>query len=168
MRAVGPKDGFVTVYRFPFIGPLAQLNKIKRHVFIIQSAAVPLVAALSYAGVAIPDFGWILLTTGFLFCMKLYLLGYLTKNFVGMVYTSSDLSLVQIAYIDFWGRRKDDVFPTNDLIPLSELPRGFLDTLFIQLRRYSKPGGDGLYKLNLYNGKITDIDRFSNIFGKVD
>jgi len=166
-KTFGPKEGFLTIYRLPMIARISRINKFKRQQTIIQPLLAPVVMALSYTGIAPPDLGLILCITGLAVCIKLYLLGYFTTNLVGAVYVSPDLSTVQIAYTDFWGRRKEDVFASSDIVPLSELPPSFLDSWYRQLRRYSQPTS-GLYKLNLSHGKITDIDKFSNIFGKVD
>lgn len=47
-------------------------------------------------------------------CITLYSFGYLTNNFIGYIYLNREKQLLKIAYIDFWGRRKDIVSPITD------------------------------------------------------
>lgn len=93
--------------------------------------------------------------------MVLYTFGTLANKFIGYVYVHKTENTVKIAYIDFWGRRKDELVPIADIVPLSELAVSFTDPLYLKLKRYSTK--DTL-KVNLKAGIILDEKQFNKVF----
>lgn len=94
----------------------------------------------------------------------LSVVGYLLKNMVGFVYTSStNPDIAKISYMDFWGRRRDIEKPIADVVPLSEIPKSIFDQYFTKLKFYSTDKEE--YKLVHRFGGIVDLEQFSKVFG---
>lgn len=84
------------------------------------------------------------------------LIGY---NVVGFIYYNEKTDEVKLAYVNYWGKRKDAIIKGEDIIPISSSPpsRSNWD-LFVSLRRYST---DESWKLALKHGQILDKKLFS-------
>lgn len=70
-------------------------------------------------------------------CLALYTLGLLANRFIGFIYYNASTDLLKLAYLDFWGRRRETEIPAKDIIPVSEVETNFKDKIYIILRRYS-------------------------------
>ncbi|KAG5863344.1 hypothetical protein JTB14_023119 [Gonioctena quinquepunctata] len=108
------------------------------------------------------DFGAIQVTgaLGISGCVTLYSLGFLTDKFIGFIYYNEEKDLAKVAYVDFWGKRKDITIPANDIVPLKELPSVPWDGLFLTFRRFSTKE---TLRLNMYFGIIIDKEKIGKI-----
>lgn len=93
--------------------------------------------------------------------MVLYSFGYLFTNYIGYVYVKEDDKYVKLAYVDFWGKRKDTIVSTDDIIPLSDIAFSITDSLFLKVKRFSTRD---VMKLNVKLGQVLDKNKFNNIF----
>ncbi|XP_026273738.1 transmembrane protein 186 [Frankliniella occidentalis] len=163
----GPTENFITIYKFPDIKYISLINRGQR----FYTNAFPFALMISYGthfvGITPASASFAVAVIGVILGIHIHLLARLTKNVIGFVYTSQDMATVQIAYVDFMGKRKDDIFPTNDIIPLSETPASVTDKFYLKVLRYSKPQTEFL-KLDLKRGQIIDKDCFKKIFGSLD
>lgn len=93
-------------------------------------------------------------------CLALYSLGYLTQDFIGFIYYKEENETAKVSYIDFWGKRKDLEIPTQDIIPITELPVTPFDGLYFTFRRFSSKK---TLKLSLKFGIILDKDKIKQV-----
>lgn len=70
---------------------------------------------------------------------------------------------VKISYLDGWGRRRNVEIPIDDIVPLSEVPRSFSDSLYLKVKRYST---DDVYKLHLLYGEILERKQLQILLGE--
>lgn len=94
-------------------------------------------------------------------CVLFYSIGYFLNNFVGFVYINNEEKTVKLSYIDFWGKRKDEIVKMEDIVPMCDLTRSVTDSLYLKVKRYSMK--DTL-KLNLQLGHILDESSFNKVF----
>lgn len=93
--------------------------------------------------------------------MVLYSLGYLCNKFIGFIYVHKEEPNIKVAYIDFWGNRKEEIVPFEDIVPLSDLPVSYTDLLFVPFKRYSTKN---VLKLNVKVGQILHKENFNKVF----
>lgn len=90
----------------------------------------------------------------------------LFQNAVGFLYLSEDETTLKISYLDFWGKRIDEEFPVDDVVPFLDAPRPPTDYLYKQILFYSH--SKTKVKLFLKFGQITDKDKFDKVFGPLE
>lgn len=93
--------------------------------------------------------------------LTFFLFGIIPNKLVGFAYIKNDLKTVKLAYIDFWGRRKNIELPVSDLVPLSDLPAVPTDPVYLTLRRFSSKQ---TFKMNLKYGVVLDKKLFNIVF----
>jgi hypothetical protein len=69
---------------------------------------------------------------------------------------------LRIAYINFWGIRKDSQFNIDDVVPFSDLPKSFTDKFYTKLKFNN---GHEELKLLSKEVEILDYDNFDRFFG---
>lgn len=104
---------------------------------------------------------FILLILGLTTCASLYTVGILANRFIGFVYLNKEENCLRIAYIDFWGRRKDIEVPLNDIVPFSEVPVSITDLFYFKFCRFSN---NEILKINFKYGIVLDRDKFKKLF----
>lgn len=134
------------------------MNKLKTYQVCATLVAVPaafampeifdpiVVSAISGSGLAS-------------FCLA----SFVFRNTVGFVYTSKKRpELVKFAFMDFWGRRKDVEMKIDNVVPVSELPKGLFDDFFTKLKFI-----DNFPEMKLFykSGGISDHEEFMRVFG---
>ncbi|KAL3272864.1 hypothetical protein HHI36_014325 [Cryptolaemus montrouzieri] len=106
-QSVTASNNYVTVYKFPYIRHVAAFNKLK----IYQSILAPLGFSTSLflveQGVVGSEIVSTVASLGISLCILLFGLGVLTDKFIGFVYYDEKKEYVKIAYVDYWGRRKE-------------------------------------------------------------
>jgi 3'-phosphoadenosine 5'-phosphosulfate sulfotransferase (PAPS reductase)/FAD synthetase len=89
------------------------------------------------------------------------------KNTVGFIYTSyENPDKLKFSYVDFWGKRRDSEVTFNEVMPFTELPKGFTDKVFTRLQFYDSKMPE--LKLVHKFGGITDLEEFTRVFGSTD
>ncbi|XP_023014327.1 transmembrane protein 186 [Leptinotarsa decemlineata] len=155
------KDGnYTPVYKFPYIRPLAVVNRLKLYQTILTATSVPAVAIMTQMNYVDVDALKATCFLGLSGCITLYGLGFLTSKFIGFIYYNEEKDVAKVAYVDFWGRRRDLEIPASDVIPINELPHSYMDGLFLTFRRYSTKQ---TLRLNMQYGIILDKEKISKI-----
>lgn len=106
------------------------------------------------------------LFTGIMLSLNLYGMSSLFNNAVGFLYLSEDETTLKVSFLDFWGKRIDQEFPVEDVIPFLDAPRPPTDYIYKQLVFYSTDSKK--LKLYLKRGKITNKDKFDKVFGPLE
>ncbi|KRT80906.1 hypothetical protein AMK59_6059, partial [Oryctes borbonicus] len=152
---------FVPVYQLPSIRVFSVLNRLKLYQTIITLTAIPVV--LTFNGIGFVSKEAVLTTVfiGLAGMIPLYSLGILSTKLIGIVYLSEDGTTVKVSSIDFWGKRKDDLIPINDIVPISDLPISMTDALYLKFTQFSKIES---LKINLKFGVVLNKDGFNKIF----
>lgn len=95
--------------------------------------------------------------------VALSLVNYFTQNFIGLAYVNAnEPELIRLAYVDFWGRRKNVDVRIDDISPTSEQAKIPLD-FWVPIKMLTTKSA---YKLMHRHGQILDADRFTYIFGE--
>jgi len=115
-------DGFVTVYKFPYLAPAVLFTKFK----IVQTAAVTLVLAPYYVyqgaiGAEHPNTVATVLGLASFATVSMLGMGEVARRIVGIVYYNKETDEVRISHVTFWGRRADKLFHREDILTLSEV-----------------------------------------------
>lgn len=154
------KDNFEPIYRFPQTRSLSALSRIKSY----QGVATLICVPASYF--IYPELFFEVAYTGVTLFLVLSLTSYILSNSIGAVYIhKKNDELVRIAFIDFWGRRKDSEININDIIPFDQQKKQsisdrifskvkFNDNKHIELKFISK------------NAVVLDNGKFSHVFGE--
>jgi hypothetical protein len=135
------QSDFRTVYKFPYVRGVGLINRLKLYQTALTSVTVPGVTVLNQLGVTSSD-------------------SYFSNRLVGIVYLNEKENLVKLAYLDFWGKRKELVVPANDIVPFSEAPASFIDPLYLTVRQFTSK-----YTLKLCSKYgIVDVKGFNKVF----
>lgn len=155
-----PND-WESIYKFPYIEFVAAANKLKIYQAVFSVAAVPASFLLQSVDAATPLMVFYIGLSGF---ATLSAVSYAFKDTVGFVYVSKKSpDLVKIATVDFWGKRKDEVFEIENIMAFSEMPRHILDKYVTFLQFFN--GHSKMKLLHKYGG-IYDINKFNKVFGE--
>lgn len=134
------------------------MNKLKTYQLCAITAAIP--ATFTMPEIFDPVVVSVISCSGL---ATLALASFVFKNTVGFVYTNQKKpELVKFAFMDFWGKRKDVSMMISDVVPVSELPRGFLDDYFTSLKFLN---GHTELKLFYKSGGISNHEEFLRVFG---
>jgi hypothetical protein len=154
------QSDFRTVYKFPYVRGVGLINRLKLYQTALTSVTVPGVTVLNQLGVTSSDSVLFTGIIGLLGIIPLYILGYFSNRLVGIVYLNEKENLVKLAYLDFWGKRKELVVPANDIVPFSEAPASFIDPLYLTVRQFTSK-----YTLKLCSKYgIVDVKGFNKVF----
>jgi len=120
--ALKKDDGFVMVYRFPYVAPTVIFTKFK----LAQTAMVTMVMAPYYVyqgaiGAVHPNS--VAAVLGLASCATVSMLGMgeVARRCVGIVYYCDKTDEVRISHVTFWGRRANMLFRREDILTLSEV-----------------------------------------------
>lgn len=145
------------IYKFRYIQSLASANKSKILVAAFTGIAVPLSFAIPVVEpLVVASVGFSLITT-------LSVFSFAFRNTIGFMYTKqSKPDEVKLAYLDFWGNRKDIEMKIEDVVPFSELPKNVLDPWCTIVQFYS-----GKQKMKIFYklGGVSDAVEFCKVFG---
>ncbi|CAH1986415.1 unnamed protein product [Acanthoscelides obtectus] len=156
-----PDKDFVPVYKFPYVRPLAVVNKLALYQTVLTATSIPVALLLKYTGIIGAPEVQLIAALGLTACTTLLTAGYFTQKFIGFIYYNEEKNIVRIAYNDFWGRRKDLDIPASDIVPLSDLPATPLDRLYLTFRRFSTKDS---FKFNMNAAIILDKEKFKKVF----
>ncbi|XP_050297965.1 uncharacterized protein LOC126737220 [Anthonomus grandis grandis] len=152
--------GFKTVYKFPWIKYFGLVNRLKVYQTVFTGIGVSS-SGLSWAfGLCDASMFYTVSILGFSGCVFLYSLGMISTNFVGFIYYNDDTDMVRIAYVDYWGRRRDIEVHTSDIIHSDESPVRLINKVWFPLKRHST---SEILKLQLETGIILDKKALNRI-----
>ncbi|XP_044758943.1 transmembrane protein 186 [Coccinella septempunctata] len=155
-------EGYTTVYKFPWIRHMSVFSRLK----IYHAAGVIISVPVSFvlASQGIVDAALPLATTYIGLGTGAFLgsLSVVTNRYIGFIYFNGTKETVKVAYVDFWGKRREQEIPLRDIMPFSEASVNYIGQYFYKpLQRYS--GGKTL-KVNLNYGTVIDQEKFQKIF----
>ncbi|CAL8094525.1 unnamed protein product [Orchesella dallaii] len=158
---------WIIVYRFGFIRVARLIQRLK----IFQTGftcclVLPASVGLFISGnLPVENVLFVLGTSSFA-CVMLYVMGTICSRLIGAMYVSkTDSSLIRIGHMNFWGKREDQIFNRNEIVPFSEIPDNVSD-IYVNVKFYSDP--DNKLHLSVRYGTIYNKVKFEEIFGKVD
>ncbi|XP_017077116.1 transmembrane protein 186 isoform X2 [Drosophila eugracilis] len=151
------------LYRLPAIRVVAAMSKLKIYQAVLTVAGTPIVFGLGSSGQISTDALAIYGAVGISGLVTLTLASYFASNLVGLVYVNEEQNLIKLAYVDFWGRRKEALVDTGDLLPSWEQgsPSRLRFISPICLRSDPKKR----YKLLNRFGQVSDPQLFEGLFG---
>uniref|UniRef100_A0A1Y1ML63 Transmembrane protein 186 n=1 Tax=Photinus pyralis TaxID=7054 RepID=A0A1Y1ML63_PHOPY len=139
------------------------INRLKFYQTGLSIFAPPLTLILHKLNWVNSDVAFATLGIALSGCTFLYSLGYITNNLVGIMYVNNAKSDLKIAYLDFWGRRKDIVVPIKDNVPSSEISAFHTDSVYWKFKNLSTPLA---FKISTKFGNVLDKEMFCKIFSK--
>lgn len=154
-------SSFIPVYRFPYVPLCAAINKIKKiqlYVFVVTAPTSYVCYMINVCGSQIP---LAVSTVGIASTIALFSVGQLFSRIIGNVYVSRDQEQVKLAYLDFWGKRKDVICDIKDITSLYDSSPSIKDFLYksVWISSHEKP-----FKINLSNCQILNDDLFKHSF----
>ncbi|KAF2900931.1 hypothetical protein ILUMI_05254 [Ignelater luminosus] len=154
-------SNFTPIYKFEYVRVLSIVNRLKFYNTIFTGVLIPSSLILSELEVIHQDFIVNSTVMGLTTCASLYIVGILANKFIGFVYLNKEENSLRIAYIDFWGHRKDIEVPLNDMIPFSEVPTSITDLFYLKFCRFSN---EEVLKINFKYGIVLNRDKFKKVF----
>ncbi|XP_064536592.1 transmembrane protein 186 isoform X1 [Drosophila montana] len=152
------------IYRLPLIRLVAAFNRLKIYQALITVAGTPVAIALENAGQVSGDVLGIYTAIGVTGLMTLSLASYVATNIIGFIYINDHQDQLKLAYVDFWGRRKELLVDIEDLLPdwepKSRRRLGFYQPICLRTDKKQR------YKLLHRFGIITDPLLFEGLFGQ--
>ncbi|XP_041978487.1 transmembrane protein 186 [Aricia agestis] len=122
---------FENVFSFPFVRYFALFNKLKVLHFYGSCAAIPTCGLMEIASVfpanTFLSASYIGVTGG----VVLSLFSAPFRNIIGHIYISEDNKFIKISSVDFFGKRVDEIIPTDDWIPIMDLKPRKLDPIYL-------------------------------------
>lgn len=152
------------IYRLPLIRLVAAFNRLKIYQAFVTVAGTPVAIALESAGQVSGDVLGIYAAIGVSGLMTLSLASYVSTNIIGFIYINDHQDQLKLAYVDFWGRRKELLVDIEDLLPdwepKSRRRLGFYQPICLRTDKKQR------YKLLHRFGVITDPLLFEGLFGQ--
>lgn len=154
------KENFEPIYRFPSIGSVAAINNVKSYQGVVTFFGLPVTYFF------FPEYLLEFAYSGITLFMVLSLTSLILRNSIGAVYIhKKNNDVVRIAFIDFWGRRKDSEFNVDDIIPFSQQKQqGIGDKIFSKVKFNDEKHTE--LKFLSKNYLILDLGKFSQVFGE--
>lgn len=152
------QENWMPIYRYPKIRAISVLNKLKNYQILASTVAIPV------SFFVFPDELFVISYSALALAASLSFGSFLIKNSIGVIYVhKKDENLVRIAYISFWGARKDSEFAKDEIIQLADLPKKITDKFYTTLK--FKNGHEEIKLLSTNSHIILDPDKFLDIFG---
>lgn len=152
-----------TIYSLPSIRLVAALSKLKVYQGAITVAGLPIAFALGQTGQLTTDVFGIYAAIGVSGLATLSLVSLAARNLVGFIYINEQQDLLKLAYVDFWGRRKETLVDTEDLLPNWEQSTASRLKFVVPISLRSDP--KQRYKLLNRFGQVSDPELFEGLFG---
>uniref|UniRef100_A0A6M2DJ85 Transmembrane protein 186 n=1 Tax=Xenopsylla cheopis TaxID=163159 RepID=A0A6M2DJ85_XENCH len=112
-------DNFKLIYRLNCIRHLTVINKLKVLQGGVTALAIPTCALLYHLDIATMDILYMTASIGVTGCITLSIAGAFVTNFIGLIHVNAEKTIAKVAYLDFWGNRKNIEIPVTDIIPSS-------------------------------------------------
>ncbi|KAL8174842.1 UNVERIFIED_CONTAM: hypothetical protein K2H54_003435 [Gekko kuhli] len=157
-----PKD-FRLIYRFPGIRYCRALSRLKLLQTAFTVLILPPIWFLHWQGQVTQ--AQCFYSTG-IACFAgfmLYAMSYFFRRIVGLMYLNRDGTVLRVAHLTFWGRRRNVDCPVATVMALDDVGDD-RNELLLRLERYD--GGQFFYYTLRY-GQVVDEEGFLRVFGKV-
>ncbi|XP_053326933.1 transmembrane protein 186 [Spea bombifrons] len=92
--------------------------------------------------------------------LMLYFLSYYLQRIIGMIYLSGTGTMIKVAHLTFWGKRRDVVIPVADVKSLEETGDN-KNEILLEFKRYSN---QDLFYFTIRYGHILDREKFFIVF----
>lgn len=102
------------------------------------------------------------LLLGFMTTSTFTMFSFLSKGTIGIIKYNEEENLLKVSSLNVWGRRKEDIMPVDDWIPLSDLSTGFTSKFYLTTQRYSTSDTMKLFCKHRY---ILDEKLFESVIG---
>jgi hypothetical protein len=96
--------------------------------------------------------------------VSLYAISRYIQQIIGMISVNEDMSKVMISHLSFWGKRVDEVYKTEEIVPFSETGE---DQVYDIYRKMAFFNNDKSLYLFLTGGKVYNKEKFESIFGSL-
>lgn len=93
----------------------------------------------------------------------LYAMSYYFRRLIGMMYLNQDGTVLKVAHLTFWGRRKDVCCPVESVMMLDDVGED-RNELLICLKQYD---GNQFFYFTLRFGQVVDKEGFVRVFGRL-
>lgn len=129
--------GLKPIYKFPHINALGLINRLKFYQTVVTAAIIPSTAILTHLNLCSTDDLLFATVAGVAGLIPMYGLGHFANKFVGILYLDEEQQIVKVAYLNFWGKRKDIIMPVQDIKPFTEVKPSLTDVAYLKLCRFS-------------------------------
>ncbi|XP_013114413.1 transmembrane protein 186 [Stomoxys calcitrans] len=162
---VGPPENneWRSIYRLPLIPLASAFNRLKVPYAYLNVVVIPGAFALENASQLPPTTAILISSVGITTLLTLSICSYFIRNLVGIIYINDDNDKLKVAYVDYWGKRHDQVIELKDLVPENEKRRPAKQDFYQSLTLYSNDKVK--YKLLQRFGHIEDPEVFVTLFG---
>ncbi|ALC42136.1 CG4627 [Drosophila busckii] len=147
------------IYRLPLIRLIAAFNRLKIYQAVLTAAGAPILFGLQQAGHITSDVFGIYATLGISGVVTLTLGSMAASNLIGFIYINDQEDMLKLAYVDFWGRRQEQLVEIDQIKPAWEQRISFYQR--IELIDDDKQR----YKLLQRFGVVSDPAIFESLFG---
>lgn len=147
---------FKPVYKLPYIVHARVLCRLK----LYQTGVV---LCLTGASVATQTELFIPLTICTVSLAMLAIMGEFFRKLIGILYVNPATDEVRIAYLNFWGNRKEIIQPINNVVPPCEISENLSDT-FVKFTFVDK--SMPILYLSIRYGQVLDNDLLRHVVGE--
>lgn len=96
--------------------------------------------------------------------ISLYVISGFTQNIVGIISVSNDDKNVRISRLTFWGKRVDEVFKADEIIPFSESDEEIKKDIYKIIKFYTN---DRKFYLFTAGVKVVDTQKLETLIGPI-
>lgn len=154
-------EGYKAIYKFPAIRNLSAFNRLKIYHTVATFLSVPACFILASEGLIDPEYPMAAAQIGSSIAAFLFITSIVTNRYVGFIYFNEKKDTVKIAYVDYWGNRKEKEVKASDIVPLSDLSTSFIHHVYKPVLLYS---GEKHLKISSKYGVIIDKEKYNKIF----
>nr|XP_002734577.1 PREDICTED: transmembrane protein 186-like [Saccoglossus kowalevskii] len=160
-KDVNLDDEFTVIYKLPFIRALRSFSRVKILQTAITVASIPpLLYCYNSDIISLYATMYSLSLAGFATLM-LYSTSFYSRRIIGVMAINTDLTMLRVSHLTFWGHRVDFTIPVVNVVPSLEVG----DRPHETLRKFKKYGSDELMYYTLRFGYILDKEKFEYVFG---
>ncbi|KAJ6657557.1 hypothetical protein lerEdw1_002272 [Lerista edwardsae] len=157
------RDQFRLIYRFPGIKYCRAVSRLKLLQTTLTVAVLPPVWFLGWQNHVTQ--AQCLYSTGIacFAAIMLYGMSFYLRRIIGMMYLNEDGTLLRVAHLTFWGKRKDIYCPVETVMALSDTG----DSSHEFLLQFRQHGQEEFFYFTLRFGQVLDPEGFVKVFGAV-
>ena len=156
-------DNFIEFFKFPYIVILRTISRFKIYQTGFTITSVPIMTVLCSMDYVSQDMVIYFSTLSVLAIAMLIIMTRVLQRAVGILSVSRDMKQLKVSHLTFWGRRRNVVFETEDVIPISETS----DSSKSVLRKLGFYGKPEYFYYSLHFGGVTDKELFEEILGNI-
>ncbi|XP_066465516.1 transmembrane protein 186 [Tiliqua scincoides] len=154
-------DQFRLIYQFPGIRHCRAVSRMKLLQTALTVVILPPMWFLCWQNQVTQ--AQCLYTTGIAVfaAIMLYSMSFYLRRIVGMMYLNEDGTLLRVAHLTFWGKRKDFCCPVETVMTLSDMG----DSKNELLHQFRQHGREEFFYFTLRFGEVVDQEGFVKVFG---